>query len=84
MCFTLSTQVTMFCEPLAGLFLDFLYALSPPRISCRTSALLSWITAKFCTSLFKKDQDRRQSTDVKEGTHKTGGFKVIRTFETKL
>lgn len=33
MCFTLLfTQVTMFCEPLAGLFLDFLYSLfSPPE-----------------------------------------------------
>lgn len=67
------TQVTMFCEPLTGLFLDFLSA-PLPQIACRISVVLTWILSKFHTSLFNKDQDRRQSTDVKEGTHKTGSF----------
>lgn len=51
----------MFYQPLTG-------------FSYRISVVLTWFVAKFHTSFFKKDQDRRQSTDVKEGTHKTGSF----------
>lgn len=40
--------------------------------------------AKFHTFLFKKDQDRRQCTDVKEGTHKTGSFEVPVKLEALL